>query len=125
MRELVREAALVRELVAPRRLLGLVEEDDAEAAVEVRLGLEALADLRGVERELRRRSPGRAGSGSSCPLPRTFSAPEIFCHLRGRLAARVRLLAIRAPSRLTVAVISDESAQTTDEPTPWRPPEWT
>src|ERR1039457_631298 len=40
VREPVRKAPFVSELVAPRRLLGLVEENDAEAAMEVRLGLE-------------------------------------------------------------------------------------
>ena len=50
--EPVREAALVRHLFADRGLLRLVEEHDAEAAMEIRLGLEPLADLLGVENEL-------------------------------------------------------------------------
>src|SRR5205814_2710736 len=50
--QVIRDAALVLELVADGRLLRLVDEDDAEPAVEVRLRLEALADLVGVEEQL-------------------------------------------------------------------------
>ena len=58
------------------------------------------------------------------PEPRTFSLPEIFATFDVALPFAYVCCHVW-PSRLTVTVISDESAQTTDEPTPWRPPEWT
>src|SRR5664280_2455162 len=90
VREPVRKAPFVSELVAPRRLLGLVEENDAEATMEVRLGLEALADLPGVEGELPE-DLGVRPEAHRRARPAHFLAARDLLDLRRRLATGIRL----------------------------------
>ncbi len=91
VRQPVREAALVRKLLAHRRLLRLVREDDTQPAVKVRLGFQPLADLRRVERELAE-DLDVGPEAHDRPRPAHLLAARDFRDLRRRLPLRIRLL---------------------------------